>query len=281
MDDRTMTQDPVDRELEGFRKWVFYKFRDASLIDLWGVLTGTLLVIVGAIAAGIYYGQLAEMRHTNDLTQQALNSSGDTLSQTLGKMQGQIDATNRLYGEAQKQTGLTTRLANQSVKSADAATKSANAAAASTEILRWSDRPWITIDHIEPVYAWRSQTAVDLKFRLRNTGQYTALRVAAAFEIRHEPTIGLGSPMLTDVCQEASNKLAAPDVVGNVTSVFPGDIGVVEQRGYAGVVGAGAENLVGCILYLGNPNQREPYSTKVIYNDNRGSVTTQGASIHR
>lgn len=112
MGDRAVIEDPLDRELDGFRRWVFDKFRNASLIDLWGVITGTALVMLGIVGAYIYYGQLAEMRHTNDLTQQALNQSGNTLNQTLAKMQGQIDATTKLYGEARKQTRQTTRLAN-------------------------------------------------------------------------------------------------------------------------------------------------------------------------
>lgn len=80
--------------------------------------------------------------------------------------------------------------------------------------------------------------------------------------------------MLKDVCQDASTKLAYPDSVGNVTSVFPGDSGVVERDGYARIIGEGAEYLVGCILYQGSPNQREPYSTKLIYQNNTGPVTT-------
>ena len=50
------------------------------------------LVVVGIIAASIYGCQLHQMKRTNDLTQQALNSNLVSLNQTLAKMQKQVDA---------------------------------------------------------------------------------------------------------------------------------------------------------------------------------------------
>ena len=58
------------------------------------------LALVGTGAICVYYGQLREMRHTNELTQQALNGSDITLSQTLEKMQGQITQMSRVADQA-------------------------------------------------------------------------------------------------------------------------------------------------------------------------------------
>jgi hypothetical protein len=53
-----------------------------------------ILAFIGVIAVCVYIGQLNEMKHTNQLTQKSLDGNELTLSRTLAKMQGQIDAIN-------------------------------------------------------------------------------------------------------------------------------------------------------------------------------------------
>jgi hypothetical protein len=63
----------------------------------------TILIMVATIAYSIVAGlQLHEIKRTNDLTQTALNGSSTALSQTLAKMQGQIDAMNKQFPEIQR-----------------------------------------------------------------------------------------------------------------------------------------------------------------------------------
>jgi hypothetical protein len=84
--------------------------------------------------------QWLQLRWTNRLTREALDSSNISLQQTLAKMQGQIDATTELYREAQKQTKTFGVLAANSVKQSEAAKRSADTAHAA---LIQSQRPWI------------------------------------------------------------------------------------------------------------------------------------------
>lgn len=92
--------------------------------------------------------QWLQIRWTNRLTREALNDSNTTLQQTLAKMQGQIDATNRLYGETQKQTTQVTHMATNSGIQAGASQRGANsaqsAADTASETLRISQRAYIT-----------------------------------------------------------------------------------------------------------------------------------------
>lgn len=67
----------------------------------------TFVVMLATIAYVIVAGlQWLEIKRTNSLTQQALNGNGVALTETLKKMQAQVDATSSLYVEAQKQTTL-------------------------------------------------------------------------------------------------------------------------------------------------------------------------------
>ena len=77
-----------------------------------------LAFIAAAFYAGVAAFQLREFRRTNDLTQQALASSGDALSKTLTKMQGQIDATGELYRQTQRLAAAAEK-ANANVLEAD------------------------------------------------------------------------------------------------------------------------------------------------------------------
>lgn len=97
--DRDYSEEETERQIRTIRAWLFRKLREATLIDVFEMVTGVVLVLVGVIAAFIYHGQLAEMRHTNELTQKALDGSDKTLEATLTKMQGQIDQTKRLADE--------------------------------------------------------------------------------------------------------------------------------------------------------------------------------------
>ncbi len=81
-----------------------------------GIITSVILVVVGIIATFIYDGQLREMRHTNELTQQALNLGNDTLKKTLEKMQGQIDAA-KTANNLSKQSIVATQSASVIVES--------------------------------------------------------------------------------------------------------------------------------------------------------------------
>jgi len=128
-------QDEIDAQLETFRRWVTQKFQESKLVEVVGMVTGIIVVILGIIGACIYYGQLEEMRHTNELTQQALSGNAETLRQTLAKMQSQVDATNGLTTEAQKQTpGI--------IKQATAAETAANIA---RDTLHVSQRAYLTV----------------------------------------------------------------------------------------------------------------------------------------
>jgi hypothetical protein len=133
------------------------------------------------------------MRRTNELTQKALNSSDDTLQKTLSKMQGQIDATNKLYGEAQKQTAQAQRLADQSARAAKAADRQADAAKSSAETARQSvqtakdamyteQRPWVGIEVVPAtlpanfIKAGAGNNASAVIIFAHNTGRTPALR---------------------------------------------------------------------------------------------------------
>jgi len=87
-------EDEADREARAIAEWVSRKFRGAKFIDLANVVLALILIVVGICAAFIYDGQLAQMRHTNELTKKALDGSDRALEQTKIKMQGQIDAVN-------------------------------------------------------------------------------------------------------------------------------------------------------------------------------------------
>ena len=93
-------------------------------------ITGLAVLIVYTVFSCL---QWLQIRWTNRLTREALDSNTTSLQQTLDKMQGQTEATNRLYVEAQKQSAQELRLADSSAKQAIAASRSADSAAASYE----------------------------------------------------------------------------------------------------------------------------------------------------
>lgn len=116
-------------------------------------VAGLLALIIYTIFSILQWQQI---RWTNRLTRQALDSSNATLQQTLKKMQEQTDATNRLYSEAQKQTmeaqkqtGSAATIAVNSGIQASASQQSSEAAksAADTanQTLHLSERAYLTV----------------------------------------------------------------------------------------------------------------------------------------
>jgi hypothetical protein len=67
-------RDRIERQFEAFRCRFISKFKEAKLIDIWGIITGTSLVILGIIGACIYGCQLSEMKRSNDLADKALKA---------------------------------------------------------------------------------------------------------------------------------------------------------------------------------------------------------------
>jgi hypothetical protein len=86
--------------------------QDPSTADKITMAANAILAIAAIFAFFFYWKQLSEMRHTNELTRQALSSSDQALSQTLQKMQAQVEATNNLYAAADRQSIQARRSAN-------------------------------------------------------------------------------------------------------------------------------------------------------------------------
>jgi gas vesicle protein len=83
-------------------------------LQIWLTVGTWLAFIAAAIYAGFAYYQLREMRQTNVLTKQALDNSNQSLTQTLNKMQGQIDQMSRLADNAKTQADRTRDIAQTS-----------------------------------------------------------------------------------------------------------------------------------------------------------------------
>jgi len=64
-----------DRQARAIAIYIWRKFRRASFGELATFVTNCVLILLATIAALIYGGQLGEMRHTNELTKQALDAS--------------------------------------------------------------------------------------------------------------------------------------------------------------------------------------------------------------
>ncbi len=97
----------------------------------------TFIVMVATIAyVAVATLQWLEIKRTNTLTQQALNGSGTALTQTLTKMQGQVDAMNKLADKA----GIQADKLDASVKQASRLAKDTEEANANA---LQADRPWM------------------------------------------------------------------------------------------------------------------------------------------
>jgi hypothetical protein len=107
------------------RAFVLKGFANAGA---WNAI-GSIAVAITTIFYTIYAhrqwiamsGQIAVMRQANDLTGKALAGSDSSLQKTLTKMQGQIDAADKLYVESKKQTG---ELSKQAAAASTAAVNS-------------------------------------------------------------------------------------------------------------------------------------------------------------
>jgi len=97
-----------------------------------------VLAIAAISAFFFYWRQLGEMKRTNNLTQAALNSSDNSLSKTLEKMQAQVEATNNLYAAAVGQSAQTARSANYLKQSLEDGRKD----------VRFENAPWMGITKV-------------------------------------------------------------------------------------------------------------------------------------
>jgi hypothetical protein len=92
--------------------------------------------------------QWLQIRWTNRLTREALNDNDKTLSQTLAKLQGQIDATNVLAGHAKDQADhaavMATNSGTQATATTNAAIAAKSAADTAKEALHTTERAYIS-----------------------------------------------------------------------------------------------------------------------------------------
>ena len=153
------------------------QFSRSLRVQKW-LCVGTWLAFIAAgIYAGIAARQLGEMKRTNELTQQSLNSSSDSLNATLLKMQAQIDQMSRLADNAGRQATQTTNLVNATHALAIAAGKQADEAkqsAITTEkTYEASLRPYVGVesDHTE---IDSNKSTIVQTFTLKNSGQVPA-----------------------------------------------------------------------------------------------------------
>ncbi len=92
---------------------------------------------------------MAQVRWSSRLTREALNGNERTLTETLRKMQGQIEATDRLYAEAQRQTEQTRILAEHAQ---DQARKVGAIANTANNIYLAGNRPYVGIEGVRVLF---------------------------------------------------------------------------------------------------------------------------------
>lgn len=148
------------------------KWRENTKLGL--EIAGVVILICYTVFT---YLQWHQIRRTNDLTQTALDGSKDSLGQTLLKMQGQTDATNRLYGEAQKQTAQATTLATNSGIQAGEAKVAAGAATSAAQTakdaLHISERAYVVTE--EPQLGDKSFTVPLVNTGHKPSGKATTI----------------------------------------------------------------------------------------------------------
>jgi hypothetical protein len=225
---------------------------------------------------------LKELKHTNGLTQQALNSSGDTLGQTLAKMQGQVDATNALAGHAKAQADKTAVLAANSGIQAKASQEFADAAKRNADIAKDTlqatidafhneDRAWVGIAQTKPlsytVDGSDGSVNMAVAFTLRNYGHSAAEHVRFLAELESDPTAWSLS------CDEVAAKNHMGDVLlptqedtlnwaMNLTSaqMVKGWAHQNPQAGHMLFL-----KIVGCIEYSDRKSETPPHRTPFTY----------------
>jgi hypothetical protein len=125
--------------------------------------------------------QWLQIRDTNRLTREALDDNSKSLTQTLDKMQAQINVTNGLYAEAQKQTTQAMRLATASQQQDAVLTKQYTA---SQQVIE-SQRASISVDFLQvlnPVTFHDGGLSEAFSILLKNNGQISATNVLVRFK---------------------------------------------------------------------------------------------------
>ncbi len=114
---------------------------------------GCAVLLVLITGKYTYYAghQLTEMRRTNDLTQQALNGSNQSLSETIAQMQEQSDQTGRLADNAGTQATQTKLLARDTHNLSLAAKTQASALDQQVKLLTASQIPFLSMNQITRV----------------------------------------------------------------------------------------------------------------------------------
>lgn len=265
-------EDEVDHQLRAFRAWMVRKFRDARFAEILGLGLTVALIVLGVIGACIYYGQLEEMRHTNNLTQQALDANGETLRQTLAKMQLQVDATNGLKIEAQKQTpqiitqataarnaAKTAQLTLESQSTADLLITITNVSAKTIDDKSDKERP-----------AAMKYRRVSLTYVINNYGYAPAL-YTAGFSFRQDDKAGTIPVSESEACQSeisqnTVNYAGLPEIQGGeVTKPI-----IVEQPGFL-TMPESLVTAIGCVAYtrLSDPDNVRVMAIRVVVNVGR------------
>jgi hypothetical protein len=151
-------------------------------------ILGVVILIIYTVFSAL---QWAQIRWTNRLTARALDGSDKALSDTLGKMQGQIEATNKLYGEAQRQVA-------QVKRSADYAKQGLTDNEAAIHL---EESPWVNIAKVYPEDRPDGGEALSVQFT--NTGKSPAFGVHSLLKAESVPA---GSPPVTFIFDEMDAK---------------------------------------------------------------------------
>ncbi len=248
-----------------------------------------LATIAYVIVAGL---QWLEIKRTNDLTQQALNGSGDALSKILSKMQGQVDATNALAGHAKDQADKAAVMADNSAiqaiasqEFAGAAQSNANTAKdaiqATIDSFHNEDRAWIGISNATPI-SFGGNAAVQsanmqVAFTLRNYGHSAAENVRFLAVLESDPTISTLSCDEVDKIHATIVLLPTQEHTLNwVMSLTPDQIATGWSHQNPALEKILSIRIVGCIDYTDRegerPTHRTPFSY-LIFRSHGGFIT--------
>ena len=244
----------------------------------WRKNTTLVVEVIGLVALVLYtifsILQWAQIRWTNRLTREALDGSNNTLQQTLQKMQGQTDATNRLYVEAQNQTRQATILANNSGKQADAAQRAAKTARealqASVQESHADQRAWVGIAEAKSInYITDPSTGtatLTVAFTMRNYGRSTAEHVRFDAVLESDPLAS--SAPCDDVAKDRMGDILLPTQERTLNFVMPLTRAKMES-GWKHQNTALGDMLVlkvfGCLDYTDRDGEKPPHRTPFSY----------------
>lgn len=236
------------------------KWRENTKLGL--EIAGVVILICYTVFT---YLQWHQIRRTNDLTKTALDGSKDSLGQTLLKMQGQTDATNRLYGEAQKQTAQATTLATNSGIQAGEAKVAAGAAtsAANTakDALHVSERAYVVIGTPNLEVAKKA-----ISLPVQNTGHIPSGKVEV---VVHEATVDVPNTYTQSNLAAASEIHWSRQVFYTVTSGVPYNIEIATPKMDADKLNSGLQLIIiaGFISYNDGfmDGQQWPFCIHTIY----------------